>query len=374
MRTILREYDNRVEAGVLIADSTQRRACLTLDNLAESLLNQHKHWFRKSETPKGLYIWGGVGRGKSMLMDLFFELVPIDSKRRVHFHAFMEETHHHIKTWRRLTQRERKKSKFRPRTSLDDPIESAARRIAAKTSLLCFDEFQVTQIADAMILSRLFAFLFDEGLTVVATSNRVPEDLYSNGINRELFTPFISMLRDNCEVLHLDAIKDYRLDRLSQAPVWLTPVNEQSRSSIDETWQRLTVGAVPKPSTIVVKGRKLEIKNAAAGVARFTFNELCANPLGAADYLEIASQYHTILIDGIPVLTEAKRNEAARFVTLIDTLYESKVKLVATADEQPHKIYTTGDGAFEFQRTTSRLQEMSSIEYLASEHQVINQD
>lgn len=374
MKSILQEYVNRVETGVLIADSTQREACRTLDNLAMSLLKQPKHWFRKSEPPKGLYIWGGVGRGKSMLMDLFFELAPVDSKRRVHFHAFMEETHHHIKTWRKLTDRERKKSKFRPKGSLDDPIESAARRIATKTSLLCFDEFQVTQIADAMILSRLFAFLFEEGLTVVATSNRVPEDLYSNGINRELFTPFIDILRDNCEVLHLDAIKDYRLDRLSKAPVWLTPVNEQSRSSMDETWQRLTVGATPKPSTIVVKGRKLEIKNAAAGVARFTFDELCANPLGAADYLEIAAQYHTILIDRIPVLTEAKRNEAARLVTLIDALYESKVKLVATSDEQPDKIYPKGDGNFEFQRTASRLQEMSSKEYLASEHQIIKQD
>lgn len=374
MKSILQEYANRVGAGVLLADTVQQDACRTLDRLAERLLNRRGHWFRKSIAPKGLYIWGGVGRGKSMLMDLFFELVPVHSKRRVHFHAFMEETHHHIKTWRGLSERDRKKSKFRPKSSPDDPIASAARRIALNTSLLCFDEFQVTQIADAMILSRLFGFLFDEGLTVVATSNRIPEDLYTNGINRELFTPFIDILRDNCDVLHLDATQDYRLDRLSKAPVWLSPVNEQSRSNIDETWQRLTVGAVPQPSTIVVKGRNLEIKNAAAGVARFTFDELCATPLGAADYLEIAAQYHTILIDEIPVLTEAKRNEAARFVTLIDTLYESKVKLVATAEDQPEKIYPSGDGSFEFQRTSSRLQEMSSREYLSSEHQILSQD
>lgn len=371
MISILHEYTKRVDTGVFIADSVQRDACRTLDELATRLLNQPRKWFKKAESPKGLYIWGGVGRGKSMLMDMFFELVPVEAKRRVHFHAFMEETHQHIKKWRTLTQRERKKSKFRSKNSIDDPIASAAKRIASGTSLLCFDEFQVTQIADAMILSRLFGFLFEEGITIVATSNRVPEDLYKNGINRELFTPFIRILRENCNVLHLDATQDYRLDRLSKAPVWLTPINEETKLSLDLAWQSLTVGAEPQPTTIIIKGRQLQIKNAAAGVARFTFDELCARPLGAADYLQIAAQFHTVLIDEIPVLLESKRNEAARFITLIDTLYESKVKLVVTAAAQPDKIYTKGDGTFEFQRTSSRLREMSSREYLASEHQIM---
>lgn len=372
--TILKEYSSRVEAGVIIADSVQRDACRTLDQLATRLVIKPKHWFQRSRATKGLYIWGGVGRGKSMLMDMFFEIAPIQSKRRVHFHAFMEDTHQHIRHWRSLSQRQRRKSKFRPKLSIDDPIASAAKRIAIQTSLLCFDEFQVTQIADAMILSRLFGYLFEEGLTIVATSNRVPEDLYKNGINRDLFTPFIDILYAHCDVLHLDAKQDYRLDRLTKAPVWLTPLNERTKSNLDQAWEHLTLGAEPKPSTVVVKGRKIEIQNSAAGVARFAFDELCAKPLGPADYLEIAAQFHTILIDEIPVMSESNRNEAARFVTLIDALYESKVKLVATAETLPEKIYTKGDGAFEFQRTSSRLQEMSSREYLASEHRIINQN
>ena len=344
----------RIEAGQLNSDPAQTEAAKRLDAVLERLKAGGKGgwFFSKPKAVTGLYMWGGVGRGKSMLMDLFHAHSPVKSKR-VHFHEFMGRVH------RRLT-------KARADTSVSDPIPPVAKEFASEVQLLCFDEFQVTQIADAMILSRLFEELFERGVTVVATSNRHPDELYKNGLNRELFTPFIGLLKTQCEVFELASERDYRLERLTEAPVWY--VGAEGEHALDRAFERLTLGAEPQSCTLTVQGRKLQVEREAAGVARFTFEELCKRPLGPQDYLTIAATFHTILLDGIPVLVREERNEAARFVSLIDALYEAKVKLVATAEAEPEALYPEGDGSFEFQRTVSRLHEMRSVEYMAEEH------
>jgi cell division protein ZapE len=314
----------------------------------------------RDDGPAGVYLWGGVGRGKSMLMDLAFEHLDVTPKRRVHFHEFMIETHERL---RQARQREE-----------GDPIEPVAEQIAAEAALLCFDEMQVTNPADAMILSRLFGKLLDEGVKVVTTSNRPPRDLYLGGLNRELFLPFIELVEQRMLVVEVNGSTDYRLDRLTGVEVWHVPNGPEATAALSRAFFQLTDypvedrAKVPSDELDVGGGRTLHVPKSLKGVAVFSFKRLCGEPRGAADYLAIARRYHTIIIVGIPVMGPAMRNEAARFVTLIDALYEHKVKLLAAADAEPSALYPAGDGSFEFKRTVSRLEEMRSAEYLAEGH------
>ena len=368
MGYVIERYEARINDGQLMPDPVQAEAATALDDLAHRLANRKTGgWFSKAESVTGLYMWGGVGRGKSMLMDLFFEHAPVEARRRVHFHEFMAEVHDRLDAWRKLSEDERKRSEWRVKGAGDDPIAPVAKQIASEANLLCFDEFQVTQIADAMVLARLFEALFERHVTVVATSNRHPNDLYKDGINRPLFMPFIEHLKANCDVMELASERDYRLDRLIEAPVWYAPLGGESERALDQAWDRLTLGAEPQHCVLTVKGRKLEVHREAAGVARFTFEELCARPLGSRDYLAIAANFNTVILSGIPTLGPENRNEAARFVSLIDAFYEAKVKLVASAAAEPEELYPEGDGSFEFERTVSRLHEMRSTDYLAEE-------
>ncbi|KCZ58547.1 cell division protein ZapE [Hyphomonas atlantica] len=368
MGYVIERYEARINDGQLMPDPVQAEAATALDDLAHRLANRKTGgWFSKAESVTGLYMWGGVGRGKSMLMDLFFEHAPVEARRRVHFHEFMAEVHDRLDAWRKLSEDERKRSEWRVKGAGDDPIAPVAKQIASEANLLCFDEFQVTQIADAMVLARLFEALFERHVTVVATSNRHPNDLYKDGINRPLFLPFIEHLKANCDVMELASERDYRLDRLIEAPVWYAPLGGESERALDQAWDRLTLGAEPQHCVLTVKGRKLEVHREAAGVARFTFEELCARPLGSRDYLAIAANFNTVILSGIPTLGPENRNEAARFVSLIDAFYEAKVKLVASAAAEPEELYPEGDGSFEFERTVSRLHEMRSTDYLAEE-------
>lgn len=314
--------------------------------------------------PCGLYLHGGVGRGKSMLMDLFFRTVPVAQRhrRRVHFHAFMLEVHERLHAWRRS----------RSPAGDTDPLIRIAEDVARRTWLLCFDEFQVTNVADAMILSRLFTALFERGVVMVATSNLAPDDLYRDGLQRERFLPFIALLKRRLKVLHLDGEQDYRMARLASLEVYFTPADAAAEASLDGIFRKLTDengdAAASGEDTLSVQGRVLTVPRAARGVAWFTFEELCGRPLGAADYLAIANAYHSVLISGIPALRPEQRDRAARFVTLIDALYEHRVKLVCSAEARPEALYPSGDVAFAFARTVSRLIEMQSREYKALDH------
>jgi cell division protein ZapE len=356
MGDVLDLYRARVAGGLIEADPAQQSAAARLDALAQALADwKPAGLFRKaSPTPRGLYLWGAVGRGKSMLMDLFFDTAPVRQKRRVHFHEFMLAQH--------AFMREQRKRRDEGNDAL---ITAAANAVADKARLLCFDEFAVSDIADAMILGRLFERLLGMGVVVVATSNRPPRDLYRNGLNRQLFVPFIEMIEARFDVVEIAAARDYRLERLLAAPVYYAPLGPASDEAIDKAWDRLTLGAAPHPVTLDVQGRKLAIDRTAAGCARVTFDELCARPLGAADYLEIAERFHTVILEKIPKLSPSMREEAARFRILVDALYEAKTKLVASADALPEALYPAGDQSFEFERTASRLMEMRSEAYLA---------
>jgi cell division protein ZapE len=357
-------YDRLLNAGELKPDPAQERAVAALDKLAASLAPGGGFIARLFGTervgPAGVYLWGGVGRGKSMLMDLAFAHIDVHPKRRVHFHAFMLETHARLRT-----AREREEQ---------DPIEPVAEQIAAEARLLAFDEMHVTNPADAMILSRLFGKMIDLGVKVVTTSNRPPRDLYKDGLNRELFLPFIDLIEQRMLVVPVDGPIDYRLHRLTGVDVWHVPNGPAATAALSRAFFQLTDypvedrEKVPSEDLDLGGGRTLHVPKSLKGVAVFSFKRLCGEPRGAADYLAIAHRYHTVIIVGIPVMGPDKRNEAARFVTLIDELYEHKVKLLAAADAEPEGLYPAGDGNFEFQRTVSRLEEMRSAEYLALGH------
>jgi cell division protein ZapE len=315
---------------------------------------------KKPDPVRGVYLWGGVGRGKSMLMDLFFDSVQIGRKRRVHFHAFMLEVDARLKA-------ERAKE-------LGDPIAPVAAAIADEARLLCFDEMVVKNMADAAIMSRLFTALIEAGVTIVTTSNRPPADLYKDGLNRQLFVPFIDLISARLDVMALNGPTDYRRDRLGNAQTWLIPNGPAATAALSQSFFALTdyppgdAAHVPSEELDVGAGRVLHVPKALKGVAVFSFKRLCTEARGAADYLAIARKYHTVFIVGIPVLSAESRNEAARFVTLIDALYEYRVKLLASADAAPGGLYPAGDGRFEFDRTVSRLIEMQSDEYLSLGH------
>jgi cell division protein ZapE len=311
--------------------------------------------------PRGLDIWGPVGRGKSMLMDLFFADAPVAKKRRVHFHEFMLEVHERL-------HRRREALANRGAPPEADTIVPIAKEIARETRLLCFDEFQVTNIADAMILGRLFETLFDEGLTVIATSNRAPDDLYKNGLQRDRFLPFVELAKKRLEVLELGGAKDYRLDRMRNLDVYLNPPGAWATKKLDEAFRTLADGADGEPRVLRTQGRDVEVPRAAPGVAMAHYLDWCAKPMGAADFLCIADHFHTVILAEIPKMGPENRDKAARFVTMIDAFYERKVKFICSAAAPPERLYVDGDGAFEFQRTVSRLMEMQSPEYLALDH------
>jgi cell division protein ZapE len=317
---------------------------------------------KPAESPRGLYIYGPVGRGKTMLMDMFFDAVEAPRKRRAHFHAFMADVHARLHQWRQALKRGEVEG--------EDSIAPVATELAREASLLCFDEFSVRDIADAMILGRLFTALFAAGVVVAATSNVAPDELYKDGLNRALFLPFIALIRERLDVIELNARTDYRLEKLKRAPVYYTPLGPKADAALDAAFLALTGHQRGEPARIELLGRHLDAPQAIDGVARFDFDALCRRPLGAADYLKLAQRFHTIIVDRVPVIGASERNEAKRFIILIDALYDMRVKLIASAAGEPETLYSAGDGAeaFEFARTASRLFEMRSADYLALPH------
>jgi cell division protein ZapE len=358
-------YAALVEAGELKRDEAQMRAVAALDRLGDTLGSGSptllgRLFGRRAKGCDGVYLWGGVGRGKSMLMDLGFEHLPVQPKRHVHFHAFMLESHERLRDARASEE--------------GDPVDVVADVIASEAKLLAFDEMVVNNPADAMILSRLFAKLLERGVKVVVTSNRPPCDLYKDGLNRDLFLPFIDLIERRMEVVEINGPTDYRLDRLSGVEAWHVPNGAEATAALSRAFFQLTDYAVedrakvPSEELAVRGGRTLHVPKSLKGVAVFSFKRLCGEARGAADYLAIAQRFHTVIIVGIPVMSREMRNEAARFVTLIDALYEHRVKLLASADAEPAALYPQGDGSFEFARTASRLEEMRSAAYLAEGH------
>jgi cell division protein ZapE len=359
-------FHARLAAGELAPDAMQARAAERLQILWEELQTYHpgngKGWRARlgfaaapPPAPKGLYIFGRVGRGKSMLMDSFFTSIAMEKKRRVHFYAFMADVHARIHA---------------RRDEKGEPIGPVAKDIAAETILLCFDEFHVVDIADAMIIGRLFAALFDEGVVVVATSNRAPGALYEGGLQRERFLPFIDLLKEKLDVIQLDGPRDYRLARFAGRQTYFTPINDNSYRALEHAFADLTDNASARPSSVTVLGREVVVSSAARGVAWFHFDEICGQALGPQDYLALVARFHTFFVEGIPKLSVEQRNEAKRFNILIDTLYDAHGNLVCSAAAPPQELYTEGEGSFEFQRTISRLIEMQSDTYIAARRDV----
>ena len=367
MTDLLARYEELVSAGELRPDPQQHNAAARLRRLQQALEAPRSTGLlgrltgKKPPTSRGLYLWGGVGRGKSMLMDLFHDCLAIPDKRRAHFHAFMQEVHARL--------REARKSET------GDPIPPVAAAIAEGLRVLAFDEMVVNNSADAMIMSRLFtALIVQHGLVIVTTSNRAPSELYKDGLNREHFLPFIALIERELDVMALNGPVDYRLERLGGMATWHTPLGDAATAQVREAFFRLTdyspedADHVPSAELALGGGRTLRVPKSLKGVAVFSFKRLCGEARGAPDYLAIAQTYHTVILVGIPRMGPENRNEAARFVTLIDALYEQKVKLLATADASPEQLYEAGDGRFEFERTVSRLMEMQSADYLALGH------
>ena len=366
----------RRAAGEIHADPVQEKVVLRLQAIHDQLAAMANaqpvktgflarlgfgHAAKPPEGPHGLYIWGSVGRGKSMLMDLFFADAPVAKKRRVHFHEFMLEVQARL-------HRRREELAARGAPPESDTIVPIGKEIAAETRLLCFDEFQVTNIADAMILGRLFETLFEEGITVIATSNRAPDDLYKNGLQRDRFLPFIELVKQRLEVLELGGSQDYRMGRLREFDLYLTPLGAWATKKLDEAFRALSNGADGEPRLLRTQGRNVEVPRAAPGVAMAHFMDWCAKPMGAADFLCIADNFHTVIVAEIPKMGPDSKDKAVRFVTMIDTFYERKVKFICSAAANPGGLYPEGDGSFEFQRTVSRLMEMQSPEYLNLDH------
>jgi len=369
--TITAAYEALLASGRLVPDAAQAEAVAQLAEIQEQwaaadvpqggklsrIFNRRKPVAAHTQ---GLYLWGDVGRGKSMLMDLFYETTPARSKRRVHYHAFMIDVHARIHGWREENREHLKDG---------DPIPPLAAALAKEAEFLCLDEMQVTDVADAMILGRLFTELLNRNVRVVFTSNRVPDDLYLNGLQRDRFLKFIALIHEKLTVIRLQSAEDYRLKQLkAMDEVYLT--GDGAKAQLDEAFAQLTKGKIAQSSIASVQGHDLLIPSASGDVARFHFADLCSKAVGAADYEYIAQHFNTVLLDGIPLLNPEKRNEAKRFVTLIDTLYEHKTKLICSAADAPEALYPAGDGSFEFHRTASRLREMQSETYLAASHKV----
>lgn len=366
---LLEILEARMASGEMDSDAAQLEAARRLDGLDEALSTWKggKRWSlgslfggKPTPPPKGLYIWGKVGRGKTTLMDLFYETSAFPSRRRLHFHEFMAETHDRIGAARKNVE--------------GDPIPHVAAEIAETAGLLCFDELHVTDIADAMILGRLFKGLFDRNVVVIATSNVPPSGLYKNGLNRQLFLPSIALLEAHMDIVELVSAKDFRLEKLQGQQLYFTPLNDGSRKALDASFRRLTGVAHGKPTDVDVKGRTLHVPEAAGGVARFTFDELCDRPLGPLDYLHLAHRFHTLILSGIPRLVPERRAAARRFINLIDTLYDARVGLIASAEAEPDDLHPEGDESFLFERTASRLTEMRSAAYLESRLERIESD
>lgn len=320
--------------------------------------------FGRAEAPKpprGIYIWGDVGRGKSMLMDLFHDTLPIRAKRRIHFHAFMREVHEQLHAMRRAPHTYAK-------DDMTDPLATIARLIAHDLWVLCLDELEVRDIGDAMIVGRLFAALIELGVVVVTTSNRPPKDLYKDGLQREKFVPFIDLLVSRLDVRHLSAERDYRLGRLRGARIYLTPLGPETDAELERVFVEISGSNTPRPDSIRVKGREVAVPRAAGCVAWFGFDDLCSRALGPTDYMEIAARYHAVVLAGIPRMTADRAPAARRFVTLVDVLYDHRVKLIASAEVPPERLYEGAEGGFEFQRTVSRLIEMQAEDYVGSPH------
>jgi cell division protein ZapE len=361
-------YAARLAEGEIRDDPAQKVGLQSLVRLSEDLDKAGKRsrlqaLFRKPESQRGVYLFGPVGRGKSMLMDLFFETAPVEKKRRTHFHVFMGEVHRLIDAWRKGDAAARK-ARF-GQAKGDDPIPPVADVVAADARLLCFDEFQVTDIADAMILGRLFEALFARGVTLVATSNRQPDELYKDGINRQLFLPFIDLLKANMDVVEVAGPHDYRLDRLRAAGTWFSPIDRDHERVFDRLWTDMLGGEEESGAALEVLGRKIALPHASGGMVRATFSSLCSVPLGPNDYVALAERFHTVFLEHVPKLTPSRREEARRFVILIDALYEAKTRLIVLAQAEPQALYPQGEGSFEFERTASRLQEMRSADWLA---------
>ena len=344
-------YHARIKSGELHTDPAQEAVLDEFDRILTGLeaKPEKRGFFRKAkvETPKGLYLWGGVGRGKSMLMDLFVESLTVPV-RRVHFHAFMQEIQNGLHEARK--------------SHIEDSLAPVVEKVAQDLRVLAFDEMQITDIADAMIVGRLFEALMDRGIVIVTTSNRVPDDLYKHGLNRQLFLPFIALIKDSLVVHELASPKDYRQNRLSGGQVYFTPNDDKARAEIEAIWTDLTGGG-SEPLTLTVKGRKVTIPAYRNGVGRTTFHEICGQMLGPGDFLAIADAVKVLVMENIPRLGRSNFNEAKRFVTLIDALYEAKVRFICSAADEPESLYIEGEGVFEFERTASRLREMQDADW-----------